>query len=175
MKTMIMLLGIATLFVLSFSSIVTAQPFLDCSEASIIACGETQTNSTPPGEPGAGNVSVWCDDDTYSYGDAWEFVYEFTLEDDSFVSIVMTYEHRSEGNDLDMSVRSICDERECLAYSVGVTGFEEINIDLGAGTYYIGIDGWNGYQDGSPHTMTLICEPVSVKAASWGALKALFR
>ncbi len=45
---------------------------------------------------------------------------------------------------------------ECLDVSVGTTGIEEINIDLPAGTYYTGIDGYMGQQDGSPHTMTML-------------------
>ena len=151
------------MFILILGATAIAQPYLDCSNASVIACGETQTNSTPPGKPGAGNVTIWCDNDIFTYEDAWEFVYEFTLEGEYSVTILMTYDHIPFVNDLDMSVRSICDESECLAVSFGVTGIEEINIDLSAGTYYIGLDGYLGRQDGSPHTMNLICEePVGV-------------
>lgn len=176
MKAKLALLFVGTMFILTSGSVVTAQPFLDCSEASVIACGESQTNSTPPGMPGAGNVAVYCESDVFTYEDAWEFVYEFTLESPSWVSIVITYTHISGVNDLDTSVRSICDEDECLAVSVDATGTEEINIELPAGTYYTGIDAYMGQQDGSPHTISIICEPVVAdESTTWSHMKALYR
>lgn len=172
-KLSLILAGIMIIWPYGASSM--AQPYLDCSDASIIACGETQTNATAPGGPGAGNVSVWCNYNDYSYADAREFVYEFTLEEKSHVSIVMTYTHIPNVNDLDMSLRSICDEGECLAFSIFTTGTEEMEIELPAGTYYVSVDGFKGRQDGSPHTITINCDSGSFQAVNWGDTKALFR
>jgi hypothetical protein len=163
---------------LGFAAVAGGQPLLDCSNASVIACDETQINSTPPGKAGAGNVTWYCDGAIpWSYADAWEFVYEFTFAGGP-VRFLMTYDH-SGTNDLDLLVLSLCDEDlGCFDPPLGtggVTGVEEIVTDLPAGTYYIVVDGYNGQQDGSPHTMTIECGVVPVASATWGAIKAAYK
>ena len=175
MNTKQTLLLVSTMCILTFGATAMAQPLLDCSEASVIACGEEQTNQTPPGEPGAGNVTNYCTDLIFTFEDAWEFVYELTLDSDQSVFIVMTYDHVPGVNDLDIGLLGSCDEIDCIEGSFGQTGIEEINVDLPAGTYYIVVDGYQGQQDGSPHTMTIICEPVAIEATTWSAVKGLYR
>lgn len=175
MKTKLALLWVGTLFILTLGVTAMAQPFLDCNDATWISCNETQTNETAPGEPGAGDVTIWCGYPGMTYEDADEYVYEFTLEEPAFVIIQMKYTHITGVNDLDMSVRSICDESECLAFSNGITGIEFMEVDLQAGTYFIGIDGYHGQQDGSSHVMSLYCDPVSTEATSWGDVKTRYR
>jgi len=175
MITKKLLLLAAAMCILALGSVAMGQPYLDCSDATVITCGDVLTNQTPPGEPGAGNVTYYCDTYTLNYDNAWEFVYEFTLEASTFVTIVMTYDHVIGVNDLDMGLRNICDENNCLNISLGTTGYEEMNNMLWPGTYIISIDGYNGYQDGSPHTMSLICGPVAAEATTWSEVKGLYR
>ena len=52
-------------------------------------------------------------------------------------------------------------------------------LPIPAGTYFAVIDAWDGRTDGSPHTITVICDaPCTVSAvepAGWGAIKAHYR
>ena len=54
-----------------------------------------------------------------------------------------------------------------------------ISAAVGAGVYYVVVDGWNGLSDGSGHTITVTCDqpcdPVSVEAESWGVIKSLYK
>jgi len=145
----------------------------------------------------AGATEVTCDDvvagvsdgpsvvASYSctgllYDQCGESVYELCVASDDEVTLQMTYEHGNDVNDLDLFLLSDCDENSCLDASLDSSGFESIGpLALTAGTYYVVVDGWNGWCDGSGHTLIVTCdapcETVAVDPSTWGEVKGLYR
>jgi hypothetical protein len=146
---------------------------LDCTNASSITCGETQTNAVGPG---LGNVDTYgCT--TLLYDSAMEFVYELCIGGNGGqVDIAMTYNHNSSTNDLDLFLLGSCEESDCIDASLGTTGTETISAVLSPGYYYLVVDGWGGRQDGSAHDIVVNCSApcaTPVETSTWGEIKSL--
>lgn len=147
---------------------------LDCTGASEITCGDSQTNSAGPG---AGNVTTYgCTG--LSYNDAVEFVYELCVGGDGDVNLTMTYTHDGSLNDLDLFLLGSCDESDCIDASLATSGTEVIDAVLTEGTYYVVVDGWGGRQDGSAHSLSVTCDnacTTPIEPKSWGEIKGEYR
>ena len=146
---------------------------LDCTTASYVTCGDTQTNAVGPGP---GSVSLYgCTG--LDYTGAEEFVYELCVGGDGPVTVEMTYAHDGAVNDLDLFLLGSCDPADCIDFDAATSGTEVVSANLTAGTYYVVVDGWKALQDGSPHSLTVTCDtPCSatpVLDATWGQIKAL--
>ncbi len=124
--------------------VMTSRGALDCSSAIVLNCGDVVTGDNT-GMPN--NVETYsCTGWTESGG---EVVYTFTLDGDYHVTGTLS----DMSADLDIWLLGSCDEADCLAY--GNTSFQ---ADLGAGTYYISVDGYNGAE--SSFTLTLDCQEI---------------
>ena len=147
---------------------------LDCTTATPVTCGDVADGTAGPN---GGNVANYgCT--SLSYDGSTEAVYEVCVATDTFLSVDMLYAHDGATNDLDLFLLGSCSEGDCLDASTGTSGSENVSGNVAAGTYYVVVDGWNGLADGSAHTLTVTCDapcdPVSVDAASWGDVKALY-
>lgn len=149
---------------------------LDCSGASMITCGESQTNTVPAG---SGSVATYgCT--TLSYDGSAEFVYELCVGGSGgAVNLTMTYSHTTGANDLDLFLLSACDESACIDASLATSGTETISANLAAGTYYVVVDGWNGASDSTPHSLSVACdtpcEATPTEDTTWGSIKSVYR
>jgi hypothetical protein len=123
-----------------------------CDTAVVIACGQTLANATQ----GGGRVDAWgCN--SLSYAGASEMVYRITHGTGGDLTIEMNYTH-GPANDLDLFLLASCDPADCVAQSIGTTGNELITLSgLEPGIYYAVVDGYNGLQDGSYHSITVQC------------------
>lgn len=146
---------------------------LDCSGAVVLSCGDGAT-----GAIGAGGTVAAYGCTGLSYDFAEEAVYEICVGGSGgTVSVDMNYSH-SASADNDLFVLGSCDPSDCLGASLGTSGAENVTLNLGAGTYYAVVDGWEGLADGTSHDISVSCatpcEPSPVIEATWGTIKSVY-
>ncbi len=145
---------------------------LDCTGATYLTCGDFAVGSIGAG----GSVAAYgCTG--LSYDLAEEAVYEICTGADGDLDVVSTYLHGTY-NDLDLFVLGSCDPADCLGGSLGTDGFEQVVVNVPAGTYYAVVDGWNGLADGSDHDVSVscaqACDVSPTIESSWGAVKSVY-
>ena len=121
-------------------------PCPECYEKQI-ACGDDVTDDNASGDQRMGYYR--CLDGYHGTYDSKEFIYEFTLAQDTIVSAVLT---PAQGCRLSLFLLTEClEEDSCL-----VGGSKWIHRNLEAGTYYIVVEGYGG--DTCGYDLTVGCE-----------------
>ncbi|MCK4414146.1 MAG: hypothetical protein KAY32_11425 [Candidatus Eisenbacteria sp.] len=126
-----------------------SEGLLDCSNAFLIDCGGSHAYNNGNG------TDVVASYNCVSWSlNGPEVVYEFTLTEDLYVTIDLTFSLK----DLALLLLEDCDETLCLSYSdnYGDGVAEQIALDLAAATYIIVVEGWMD-DDIDDYTLTVTC------------------
>jgi hypothetical protein len=147
---------------------------LDCSGATFVTCSYIVPGQVPAGE---GSVTSYgCSG--LEYAGSAEVVYQLCVGAEAEVAIRLEYDHVAGANDLDLFLLGSCDPNDCREASVSVTGIENIETTLAAGTYWLVVDGWNGASNGSGHLLEVDCnapcQPTSIEPETWAGIKARY-